>query len=87
MVVGLAGDDHLEVTVEDAGARTLIEREMRFATAQRTSPSAAGDGVAFDRAELRRLGGDLCFGPGALGGGRLTIVLARAPNEAAVRAA
>lgn len=85
VVVGLAGDDHLEVTVEDAGARTLTERETRFATAQRTSPAA--DGVAFDRAELRRLGGDLCFGPGALGGGRLTIVLARAPNEAAVRAA
>lgn len=85
VVVGLAGDGALDLTVEDAGARTLADREARFAAMQLLSP--ASDGVAFDRSELRRQGGDLRFGPGALGGGRLTLVLPRGADAAAVWAA
>lgn len=85
VVVGLAGDGSLDLTVEDAGARSLADREARFAAMQLMPP--ASDGVAFDRSELRRLGGDLRFGAGALGGGRLTLVLPRAADAAAVRAA
>lgn len=85
VVVGLAGDGALDLTVEDAGARSLADREARFAALQLLSP--ASDGVAFDRSELRRQGGDLRFGPGALGGGRLALLLPRAADASAAKAA
>lgn len=85
VVVGLAGDGQLDLTIEDAGADTLEDRQTRFASARLMSPAA--DGVAFDRADLRRHGGDMRFGPGALGGGKLTLVLPRAADETATRAA
>ncbi|RZJ04154.1 MAG: hypothetical protein EON89_09025 [Brevundimonas sp.] len=85
VVAGLEGDGGFTLTIEDAGTRTLADREARFAAARIMTPAA--DGMAFDRAELRRHGGDLRFGPGALGGGKLTLLLPRAPDEAAIRAA
>jgi signal transduction histidine kinase len=85
VVVGLTADGALDLTVEDAGAGALAERQARFAAMQLMPP--ASDGVAFDRSELRRQGGDLRFGPGELGGGRLTLVLPRVADAATVRAA
>lgn len=85
VVVGLASHSGLILTVEDAGSRSLADREAQFAAARMVAP--ATDGMAFDRAELRRHGGDMRFGPGGLGGGKLTLVLPRAADAAMVRAA
>lgn len=78
VVTGLDGEGRLRVVVEDADAAGLEARQAAFVAASREVPAA--DGVAFDRAELRRIGGDLRFGAGGLGGGQVAILLPRAAD-------
>lgn len=78
LVVGLDGQGRLTVMVDDAGVADYEARRLQFAEAIRVGP--AENGVAFDRVELRRIGGDLNFGPGALGGGQVALLLPRAPD-------
>jgi signal transduction histidine kinase len=85
VVAGLDGDSMLILTIDDAGAQSLADRHARFEVSRLIGPAA--DGTAFDRAELRKHGGDLQFGPGALGGGRLTIVLPRVREAGEIQAA
>lgn len=85
VVLGLEAQGRLALTIDDAGERSVADRHARFATSRLMTPAA--DGLAFDRAELRRQGGDMSFGPGGLGGGRLTIILPRAEDAVAVEAA
>ena len=72
----------------DRDGRTKLDHvaEM-FASAQARAraldPKAVGPGgpMIIDRTDMRRLGGDLAFAGGALGGGRLIIDLPRAGAE------
>jgi signal transduction histidine kinase len=85
VVAGLDGDSMLILTIDDAGAQSLADRHARFEVSRLIGPAA--DGTAFDRVELRKHGGDLRFGPGALGGGRLTIILPRVREAGEIQAA
>ena len=85
VIAGLDGEGRLRLVIEDAGAFELAERQTRFSQAIRVGPTE--DGVAFDRSELRRIGGDLRFGAGALGGGQVALLLPRAPNAEVAAAA
>lgn len=78
LIAGLDGEGRLRLIVEDAGAAQFADRQAQFVEAVRVGP--AENGVAFDRVELRRIGGDLVFGPGALGGGQVALLLPRAPD-------
>ena len=75
IIAGLEGEDRIEVVIEDAGAASLAERLTRFRDA--AGNVSASDEIAFDLMDLRRIGGDLRFGAGALGGGRLCLILPR----------
>ena len=85
VIAGLEGEGALRLVVEDAGQVSLVSRQVRFNAASRGAPAA--DGLAFDRAELRRIGGDLCFGPGSLGGGQTLLILPLAATAAVRQAA
>ena len=85
VIAGLEGEAALRLVVEDAGQVSLVSRQARFHAASKGAPAA--DGLAFDRAELRRIGGDLGFGPGPLGGGQTLLILPRAAVTVALRAA
>lgn len=85
VVAGLEGDAALRLVVEDAGEVSLVSRQVRFGAASKDAPAA--DGLAFDRAELRRIGGDLRFGKGALGGGQTLLILPRVAQSAVLDAA
>lgn len=81
----LDGDAHVILAVEDAAASTVADRAARIAMTRLVTPET--DGWSYDRAELRRSGGDLKFGRSDLGGGRLTLRLPRAPGASDSRAA
>lgn len=85
LVAGLEGDDVLRLTIEDSDADSFAARADRFAAALRLENGA--DAFALDRAELVRIGGDLRFGVGALGGGRVLILVPRAAPASELRVA
>jgi hypothetical protein len=85
LVVGLDGDATVRLTIEDSAAEALATRMDHVAAALR--PGNAADPFALDRADLIGLGGDLGFSPGALGGGRLMILLPRATADEEQQAA
>lgn len=74
VVVGLEGERTIRVTIDDAAEAAATSR------AEALDARIAGDDgpMIIDRAELRRLGGDLAISVGALGGGRLVLDLPRA---------
>jgi signal transduction histidine kinase len=78
IIVNLDGEGRVRLVIEDAAVLGLVARRARFIQATRAAP--ADTGVAFDRIELRRIGGDLRFGIGALGGGQTVILLPRAAD-------
>jgi signal transduction histidine kinase len=85
LVVGLDGETRVRLTIEDSGVEALATRMEHSAAA--LSPGNDADPFALDRADLVGLGGDLLFSPGALGGGRLMILLPRATGDREQRAA
>jgi signal transduction histidine kinase len=78
IVVDLDGEGRVRLVIEDAAVLGLVARQARFIQAIRAAP--AENGVAFDRVELRRIGGDLRFGSGDLGGGQTALLLPRAAD-------
>ena len=77
--VAQTNEGRLSIRVEDSAVDRLSDRLLKFSL---NANDRAVSGLALDRADLRRLGGDLSLTRGDLGGARLALTFDIADNGA-----